>query len=56
MGKIIYLKHGHIGIQCNNGEVYYLQDVNVSNCKFAKGTNVVAECYDLPRKYVRIVD
>ena len=55
-GKIIYLKHGHVGVQCCNGEVYYLQDVSINNCKYAKGTNVAAECYDFSHKYVRIVD
>ena len=55
-GKIIFRRRGRVGVEDSAGRVFYLKDMDVSNCPFENGTSVVAELIDDYKSLVCIMD
>lgn len=54
-GKIIYRRHGRLGIMDFSGRVYYIENTDLTNCPYESGTIVSAEIIDENMSIARII-
>lgn len=45
-GKIIYMRRNRIGLQCNDGLVYAIEDIDFNSFPYKHGDVVVCEVID----------